>query len=291
MRALEITIESRKNPDQNIKRSGRVEAAEFLSKVINTGDNWGVSFTDINKLGINPNTNFSSGALNTGTPAGVYFYPPKYFINMVKESIKFPYGDDSTFIQVFKYEPKNMLILNNAKFKDWDRVVKTLGVEEEDELGWGASIMQTVRTYLENNPSKSTETWGLHRIFRKKLGYDAILDLGIGAIQSNEPYCGVILDTGIIKEKKTFNNIQPKDKTNPTFTAIDPWQKQKIQQPKLTAKYLNPQKAFNYARDVIQGRWYDAEPIIAQNNDLAEEYFLLFVGGDFDEWINSVSNY
>jgi len=291
MRASEFSQsmgEARRNPEQNPKRSGRLEAAQYLTQAMRDGGNWGVSFTDVNKLGINPRTSFDSSAVNAATPAGVYFYPAKYFINMVKEGIQFPFADDAAYLQVFKYEPKNMLVINTATFADWQRVVKILGVEREAEQGWGASIMLTVDRYLQENPSKTSETWELHRIFRK-LGYDALLDLGMGAIQGNEPYCGVILDTGIIKGKKTFNNIQPRDPANLQDKAVDPWQKQKARQPKPTGKYLDPEEAFNYARDVIHGRWYAAEPIIAQDEWKAQEYHDLFVGGDFDDWFDSVS--
>jgi GNAT superfamily N-acetyltransferase len=76
-------------------------------------------------------------------------------------------------------------------------------------MGPGPNIMMSVASYVRNHPGATSETWELHRVFRR-LGYDAILDLGTGYIQENEPYSGVILDTSIIGQVQTFNNIQPK---------------------------------------------------------------------------------
>jgi hypothetical protein len=56
------------------------------------GGAWGVSFTQVNKLGINPATSFNSDALNAGTPAGVYFYPASYFVRTVEANEPFPLG-------------------------------------------------------------------------------------------------------------------------------------------------------------------------------------------------------
>lgn len=290
MQLYEIySVEARRNPDQNPKIAGRVEAAKFLANVLSNGENWGASFTEINKLGINPRTDYNSGFANAGTPAGVYFYPAKYFINTVRDNLPFTFGDKREFIQVFSYESKNMLVMNTATLDDFLRVTKILGVEAESEIGYGASIMATIDRYVQENPSKTSETWEIHRILRK-LGYDALLDLGTGSIQGNEPYCGVILDTSIIKQRKTFNNIQPKDKKDPTVKAVDDWQKEKPNQPE-PRQDLEPEEAFEYARDVIHGRWYAAEPIIAQDPYVAEKYADLFIGyGDaYDKWIDSLS--
>jgi len=202
-------IEARSNPELNPKRSGRVEAAEFLSKAMGQGGAWGVSFTQINKLGINPKTMFNSGALNTGTPAGVYFYPASYFIRTVEANEEFPFANEANYIQVFNFTPKNMLNLKTASHAEYMRVGDILGVGEDTGEGAGPNIMMAVDEYVQQNPGRTSETWELHRVFRK-LGYDAIIDLGKGYLQANEPYSGVILDTGIIGKVQTFNNIIPK---------------------------------------------------------------------------------
>lgn len=210
MRAQEFT-EARRNPELNPKRSGRVEAVEFLRSAMGRGGAWGVSFTQVNKLGINPATGFNSGALNAGTPAGVYFYPASYFVRTVEANEEFPFADEANFIQVFSYNPKNMLNIKTATRYEAEAVDKKLGQSDYDDTGEGAgpNIMMSVASYVRNHPGATSETWELHRVFRR-LGYDAILDLGTGYIQEQEPYSGVILDTSIIGQVRTFNNIQPK---------------------------------------------------------------------------------
>lgn len=282
MRAKEIIsriTEARRNPHLNPKRSGRIEAAQFLSEIMSAGEYWGVSFTEINKLGINPATSFSTGALNAATPAGVYFYPAKYFINTVIDSIPFPFADTLPYIQVFNYKPKKTLHLNKTTAKEFWRISDLLGVSEEVSEGWGPGVMATVHEFVKQNPGPTSETWELHRVFRK-LGYDSILDLGTGFIQSNEPYCGVILDTSIIKERRMFRNIQPKGTENLP----------KDEQPIPAGKYLDPEEAFLYARDVINGRWYAAEPTIAQDPEIAHNYATLFIGfgKEYDQWIQDM---
>jgi hypothetical protein len=210
MRAQEFT-EARRNPELNPKRSGREEAVEFLRSVMGRSGAWGVSFTQVNKLGINPATGFNSGAFNAGTPAGVYFYPASYFVRTVEAKESFPFADHANFIQVFSYNPKHLLNLKTATSYEEETVNKKLGESDYDDTGMGPgpNIMMSVASYVRNHPGATSETWELHRVFRK-LGYDAILDLGTGYIQENEPYSGVILDTSIIGQVRTFNNIQPK---------------------------------------------------------------------------------
>jgi hypothetical protein len=209
MRAREFA-EARRNPELNPKKSGRVDAVEFLRSAIGRGGAWGVSFTQVNKLGINPTTSFNSGALNAGTPAGVYFYPASYFVRTVEANEPFPFADDANFIQVFNYNPKNMLNIKTATRYEEETVNKKLGESDYDDTGMGPgpNIMMSVASYVRNHPGATSETWELHRVFRR-LGYDAILDLGTGFIQEQEPYSGVILDTGIIGQVKTFNNNRP----------------------------------------------------------------------------------
>jgi hypothetical protein len=209
MRAQEFA-EARRNPELNPKKSGRVDAVEFLRSAMGRGGAWGVSFTQVNKLGINPTTSFNSGALNAGTPAGVYFYPASYFVRTVEANEEFPFANDANFIQVFSYNPKHLLNLKTATRYEEETVNKKLGESDYDDTGMGPgpNIMMSVASYVRNHPGATSETWELHRVFRR-LGYDAILDLGTGFIQEQEPYSGVILDTGIIGQVKTFNNNRP----------------------------------------------------------------------------------
>jgi hypothetical protein len=271
MRYKEFIIEARSHPDQNVKKSGRVEAAEFLRQIPPTDlKNWGVSFTNINKVGINPHTAFNTSAINTATPAGVYFYPASYFIKRVQQKAEFPYADDAKYIQVFRFSPKKVFNLGRATKKDFEKASAIFG-EPSEINGWGAAIILSIRQYLESNPGKN-ETWDLHRAYRK-LGYDSILDFGSGLLQENEPYVGVILDTSIIGTVRMFRNIRPLN--------VDP--RQAIKLPKNPPEKTTEaevgkllQQLWKYAEG---RRWPSAEPYMAQYPHSAYIYARYWIKG------------
>jgi hypothetical protein len=115
--------EARKNPDMNPKISA-YEALKPYSK----DDNYYISFTAIDKIGINPKSKYD-------TPLGIYAYPLKviwkeYLVDVLRSIGKsVPFAGNSPYVWLIK-------VKNNVNFvkdmytdytaKDYDNDIKTL---------------------------------------------------------------------------------------------------------------------------------------------------------------------
>mgnify|MGYP000662284274 CR=1 FL=1 len=106
MRAKEFTIiEARRNPDQNPRAQGHRAALEFLkgleSRHYRTGRQefntywYGVSMTNLPKLGVNPGSQYN-------TPVGIYFYPAGYYMNLKDRNKELDFQDSAPYIQILK---------------------------------------------------------------------------------------------------------------------------------------------------------------------------------------------
>jgi hypothetical protein len=91
MRYREIS-EARKNPEQNPKVSINQAIRQRLNKTKDKIDgaitNLFVSFTEIDKLGINPGSRYD-------TPLGIYAYPAKYVMHRIgneREAARLPFA-------------------------------------------------------------------------------------------------------------------------------------------------------------------------------------------------------
>ena len=89
--------ERRSHPELNTGREGYAGAIQFLQQIApaQLGE-YGVSMTTVPKVGINPN------AQDPTTPAGVYFYPAKYFITIKSRGAKLPFADNAPYINILK---------------------------------------------------------------------------------------------------------------------------------------------------------------------------------------------
>lgn len=100
----EELLEARRNPELNQKAS----SIDILSKYVNQKDIF-ISFTDIDKLGINPQTPHSEAS-----PNGIYGYPLSDVLpNMIKAgTVKaVPYAGERPYIWIFK--PKSGVKITN----------------------------------------------------------------------------------------------------------------------------------------------------------------------------------
>lgn len=110
----QYVIEKRRNPDQNIK----VSILDKLLQYAGRGTDTYVSFRDLNKLGINPQSRFS-------TPNGIYGYRLQDFESSLESehTIKqvFPFTGDkpAEYAYVFESKPEaNVVYLNDVMVKD-----------------------------------------------------------------------------------------------------------------------------------------------------------------------------
>jgi hypothetical protein len=116
----EILSEKRKNPDKNPKLSGY----ELLKKYKGRNDIF-ITFTTINKVGINPQNDFN-------TPTAIYTYPLNQvwkIIEQKKSTLDLPFAGDRPYIQVLRHNGKNKYIhdlatkYGKAEFeKDMDKL-------------------------------------------------------------------------------------------------------------------------------------------------------------------------
>lgn len=170
----------------------RKTVGEELLKYKNSIDKIYISFTNVDKLGINPKSGYN-------TPLGIYCYPLDVFIKRYGDiyfktaiylSEIFPFAATAPYIYVFKAKNPDKVIydLNGYNTKNYDndieKLIKKYGVESV------ARIWKT-RYARMHNPSKSIwnvtsqitkKITGSHNailwnnILSKTLGYDGIAD-------------------------------------------------------------------------------------------------------------------
>ena len=106
MRAHEL-LEKRSNPELNNERHGHATVLKYLERIPDGElDQYGISMTQIPKLGINPQSKYE-------TPIGVYFYPARYYFRRKQNGNYLPFQDNAEYIQLFKFGG-NVLDLQNT---------------------------------------------------------------------------------------------------------------------------------------------------------------------------------
>ena len=211
--------EARVNPEQNYKfGSGKYELAAFAES-ISDKSNWGVSMTLLPKLGINPQPGVSED-----TPKGIYFYPLDYFLSMVKNKKRLPWGDHLEYMQLFQYDNSHMMTPDTkVPFEDMKRALNEYGVTDRDiqdtidepnmsaRKGVNDPLWFTYDALSKRftNDERRIIVW--NKILRN-LGFTVLFDNGKSWIAFGEPYQGCVLDPRVIKTHKTFINYVQGDK-------------------------------------------------------------------------------
>lgn len=222
MRLREIT-EARRNPQLNPKHSftnemiRRLKDADFLPST--NVQNAFVSFTSLEKLGINPSTEYY-------TPVGIYAYPLKYVYNEIgeKDTAWLPFAGDKPYANFFSLSnDANILITTKFPLQLHDDLIDQLaeifGDDEINELVDEAPKEAEVKTLfgrfwyvtykLAKKHGKSAPAYW-NGLFRK-LGIDAVLDLDEGVIHDNEPTQIVIFNPRVIDEVERIKNVRTKE--------------------------------------------------------------------------------
>jgi hypothetical protein len=242
MRYREFAVEARKNPEKNPKVSVNTELLNALGKLYkNTGKNSNlfISFTSVDKLGINPTSKYN-------TPLGIYSYPALYVIQELGNTYpmtELPFAGDSEYATIFKSKG-NIIDLNNItdteaneyyeKIKQyWNTIsVKIRGsnsILDIDEIindaTTDAKVSSTaggrlwyVTMMVSSNmvPYGTTRVGGIanpdavawNKLFRA-IGISGCIDNGDGIIHTSEPYQAVFFDIGavdVIKRVLNKNN-------------------------------------------------------------------------------------
>lgn len=206
MLTKEIITDARRNPDQNPKTSINAVLKKYLDQAEQLPgvplSNLFVSFTKIEKLGMNPTSKYS-------TPIGIYSYPVDYVISKTKKNKtmdELPFAGDSPYANIFRVNPKaNIIVLQQVTNATLDLYIDRIKKELLPELGikdnwFGFGWILRSVTSMSNSPGqilwaitgrlgskKSTnEPVGWNEVCRN-LGIDGFIDLGDGIIHPGEP--------------------------------------------------------------------------------------------------------
>lgn len=201
--------EARRNPHLNISLSPYETLLQYQGK-----PNMFVSFTELDKLGINPRTTYS-------TPVGVYSYPLEYVLSRAKERggdifTSVPFAATAKYINVFQANRGNIVKMSSyhnadndmRKLKNWhdglkykpkafdEYVNQVKRYNNQAELIWKL-VYVIVKDYAPSGRKTAIKT---NMIFHKVLGWDgAIDDKNQGIIHEYEPTQAVFFSTRPIK--------------------------------------------------------------------------------------------
>ena len=228
-------LEGRNNPKLNPKISAYQAIADRLK---NTNDKIGdvtnlfVSFTEINKLGINPRSGWF-------TPLGIYAYPAEYIVKLVNPKTEnlteIPFAGNAPHINIFSVQG-NIVDLSQISDSDVEQYYYTLkqwlesfprNVRRRQILKQFAELpkLSSREARVSDSPggllwyytkecctffndveknNKHLSLW--NAIFRKILGIDGLVDNGLGIIHQSEPTQAVFFNTRCIDNNTQVSN-------------------------------------------------------------------------------------
>jgi hypothetical protein len=178
-------------------------------------DNVYISFTTIDKLGINPQTPYN-------TPIGIYSYPLKTsweYYGMDRYGVTaLPFAADGTYIWIFEANVPDIGKMKKTEFDIAMKKIKALGMKPSDIndailaansiWGWdacyGAKLWNVTSMFANGNNKKWTKTF-------LDLGYNGFVDGKVtDIIHENEPVQAVFFTIKAIKILEKIHNISPK---------------------------------------------------------------------------------
>lgn len=301
MRAKEFIIEARRNPELNPKVQGSSAVYDILSKIPKDQlRQYGVSFNNILKLGVNPDPSYDT------TPLGVYFYPADYYLGLLEFNSDVPYRYEANYIHIIHLTTNRIVDFSDApaeiiqkihqickKYQDSD-----IGQEYEDIINPGIkaySLLYNV-AILSGSYSDSGIVSKFNSLLRT-VGVDVVVDHGEGYIHESEPYQGVVLNPRAFRTIKTINNdlVAPEDQTrNRRYRYLFLWKSlsnDKSQNLDFINKFLevyysddrpndadpNPEDGYKIARRVIA--YIIKDPSIANVEGLLTEDIISWLIG------------
>ena len=233
-----ILLEARKNPQlnpkvsiNNIVRRAYLQAGKLSIGVKNSF----VSFTEIEKLGINPKSTFR-------TPLGIYCYPSEYILKQTHTLLKkqgnelpmssLPFAGENPYINIFnidghilridnmtldKYNELLALLRTTLKSKynkvydiekQFDKIIDESFDKAFHKMLLGGLlwyITMELSIYIGKQTSKSSIL--LWNVLFRDIGIDCVVDIGKGIIHEAEPTQAVIFNVQAIR-----NNIRADNK-------------------------------------------------------------------------------
>lgn len=242
MKITEILTELRKNPEQNPKITANTELLRAASKMMKDSENVSnlfISFTAVDKLGINPQSKYK-------TPVGIYSYPASYVIDKVANSFsmsRLPFAGESEYANIFKgkgniididlmdneeannYYKKIAEYWSQQSGKDWktsvDEVEDIINSAEDNarinHMAGGRFWYVTMKVSKLLGKAKAQKKFptGLNQFppsevswnkLLRAIGIDGIVDNGFGIIHTSEPYQAVFFSIDAIDVVKQVHN-------------------------------------------------------------------------------------
>lgn len=227
-------LEARRNPELNPKISINAAIQDFEKTFGETLSF--VSFTSIDKLGINPGSKYE-------TPLGIYAYPLSYVRRSIKSDHapddRLPFAGDQPFATLFAVNPKQVIFLSKYTNADLNALIERMKAIYSDDsaidraLAWaksnayvrtaGGIMWATTMMYAGMNTSESKNRavkW--NKIFRD-LNIDGVIDDdGDGIIHTNERTQAVFFKKpGVIKNEKRIHNKYSPDTLKPKLEKAE----------------------------------------------------------------------
>lgn len=232
-----ILAELRRNPQQNPKTN----VIDLMNRFKNEDDVY-VTFTELNKIGINPRSEYR-------TPVGIYAYRVKDVWNNFTSqrlanasrldanmSFLVPFAGDQKHVNFFRVKGQNLLFGENYKLSDFQNDINKLRTFVDNDLIDDALKMmraegtRRTKTYFGKiwyvtyriamtlgdrawrekmnkgeDPRQNEIAFAWMPLLRK-LGYDGVVDPGEGVIYSGEPEQAVFFTTKIMTHLVTVEN-------------------------------------------------------------------------------------
>ncbi len=215
-----LILEARKNPNLNPK----VETIDQLRNIAKQHPDAFVTFTQINKLGTNPRSEYN-------TPIGIYAYPISFILKQAKEEsdrLRSVFGSHQPYVQVFTVDPNaNIWTLSDYKI---DLSIKQMLIKSLHSYGYNYNMLakqydndrqlwySMYKAIDPNFDPENEEQSNIGTITRKvlrKAGIDGVIDYGQSIIHENEPTQAVFFNIRQLKHLATLNNkLQQNAKTN-----------------------------------------------------------------------------
>lgn len=273
---IEFLNEARKNPELNPRTSVTDQLIAIRDNYKDSANIF-VSFTEKHKLGINPKSSFQ-------TPLGIYSYPIDFVIRAHKYD-QIPWAGGSPYLQVFSIPDRDTVWeLNNAaqsaeiknKLASIGAISKRL-VKQDAKSIWLGQYPKFKNKGLSN----SAISIKLRKDLRA-IGLDGVIDNGQGIVNPNEPTMAVFFSTSFLHHITTIRNSSVSSFGYKDMTPMEAYRRAKTRpftrSKQLEARIItNPQAAVWYARDVIGGRWPEAEQLIKRADKWTKQEYEQFL--------------
>jgi len=219
-----LRLEARKNSNVNVKKSINDNLYDYYIKSpeLHGKKNAFVSFTELEKLGINPQSEYN-------TPLGIYAYPIEYVLNKIGKNASMSdmeFQGDAPYANAFNAKGNIIDVkrVNRSDYKNYLTKIKEY---------WKKSFTNLTQEYMdsylhgysENGEYEGFLLWKITRDIAKRIGQktgkdpslvwnnlfisigiDGVVDYGNGRIHPNEPTQAVFFHIKAVKNVELFDN-------------------------------------------------------------------------------------